>query len=50
MLQAVAASSVQRARQYAGAHGILHVADSYQALLERDGFTNVAQAVGVDVR
>ncbi|CAM5225016.1 Gfo/Idh/MocA family protein [Alishewanella longhuensis] len=35
VLQAVAASSIERARQYAAAHSILYVADSYQALLER---------------
>lgn len=45
MLQAVAASSVQRARQYAGEHGILHVADSYQALLARDDIDLIYNAL-----
>lgn len=44
-LQAVAASSAERARQYAGAHGILHVADSYQALLERSDIDLIYNAL-----
>lgn len=35
-LQAVAASSVEKARNYARQHGIKQVANSYRALLERD--------------
>ncbi|KUM54801.1 Gfo/Idh/MocA family protein [Rheinheimera sp. EpRS3] len=45
VLQAVAASTSERARQYAGAHGILHVADSYQALLERDDIDLIYNAL-----
>lgn len=45
VLQAVAASGVERARQYAIVHGILHVADSYQALLERDDIDIVYNAL-----
>jgi len=45
VLQAVAASSVERARQYAGTHGILHVADSYQALLQRDDIDLIYNAL-----
>ncbi|GAB58574.1 Gfo/Idh/MocA family protein [Rheinheimera nanhaiensis] len=45
VLQAVAASAAERARQYAGAHGILHVADSYQALLERDDIDLIYNAL-----
>jgi len=45
VLQAVAASSIERARQYAGAHGILHVADSYQALLARDDIDLIYNAL-----
>jgi predicted dehydrogenase len=44
-LQAVAASSAERARQYAGAHGILHVADSYQALLKRSDIDLIYNAL-----
>ena len=45
VLQAVAASTTARARQYAGAHGILYVADSYQALLERDDIDLIYNAL-----
>jgi len=45
VLQAVAASSIERARQYAAAHGILYVADSYQALLERDDIDLIYNAL-----
>lgn len=45
VLQAVAASSRERARQYAAAHGILHVADSYQALLARDDIDLIYNAL-----
>ncbi|MCC5452902.1 Gfo/Idh/MocA family oxidoreductase [Rheinheimera sp. UJ51] len=45
VLQAVAASDQERARQYADQHSILHIADSYQALLERDDIDLVYNAL-----
>lgn len=44
-LQAVAASDSQRAAAYAKQHGIAHVADSYQALLERDDIDLIYNAL-----
>lgn len=45
VLQAVAASTTARARQYAGEHSILHVADSYRALLERSDIDLIYNAL-----
>lgn len=45
VLQAVAASNTERARQYAAQHGILDVVDDYQALLERDDIDLIYNAL-----
>lgn len=45
VLQAVAASNVDRATAYAKQHHILHVAESYQALLERDDIDLIYNAL-----
>lgn len=45
VLQAVAASDTKRAQAYARHHNIMHVADSYQALLERDDIDLIYNAL-----
>ena len=45
LLQAVAASNIDKAQQYAKKHAIAFVADSYQALLERDDLDLIYNAL-----
>ncbi|MDX3774292.1 Gfo/Idh/MocA family oxidoreductase [Chromatiaceae bacterium AAb-1] len=45
VVQAVAASDIQKATAYAEQHGILHVAPGYQALLERDDIDLIYNAL-----